>query len=201
MSSPDRTIGGQPVIGRLRGILVSSRESGIIIDVAGVGYEVAMTTRDLVALPGIGEEIVVHIHTHVREDDISLFGFGSEWDRELFRVLLSASGVGPKVALALLASMSANEIVMAITGDDPDALTVAPGVGKRGAQKLVLELAPKLAGRESEVVGGHSLGSVRQALEGLGYSTAEINAAIKDLDPTAPIQTQIKTALQRLAKG
>jgi Holliday junction DNA helicase RuvA len=189
------------MIGRLRGILVSSRESGMIIDVAGVGYEVAMTTRDLVALPGIGEEIVVHIHTHVREDDISLYGFGSEWDRELFRVLLSASGVGPKVALALLASMSANEIVMAITGDDPDALTVAPGVGKRGAQKLVLELAPKLAGRESEVVAGHSLGGVRQALEGLGYSTAEINAAIKDLDPTAPIQTQIKTALQRLAKG
>jgi len=101
----------------------------------------------------------------------------------------------------LLASMSANEIVMAITGDDPDALTVAPGVGKRGAQKLVLELAPKLAGRESEVVGGHSLGGVRQALEGLGYSTAEINAAIKDVDPTEPIQTQIKTALQRLGKG
>jgi Holliday junction DNA helicase RuvA len=92
------------MIGRLRGVLVASREAGIIIDVAGVGYEVAMTTRDLVTLPGIGEEIVVHTHTHVREDDIRIYGFVSESDRELFRVLISASGVGPKVGLALLAS-------------------------------------------------------------------------------------------------
>lgn len=189
------------MIGRLRGVLVSSRETGIVIDVAGVGYEVAMTTRDLVALPGIGEEIVVHTHTHVREDEISVYGFGSEPDRELFRILLSASGVGPKVAIALLASMTGDEIVRAITGEDPDALTVAPGVGKRGAQKIVIELGPKLAGRETEVVGGHALGSVRQALEGLGYSTAEINGVVKDLDPHEPIQEQIKAALQRLAKG
>lgn len=189
------------MIGRLRGVLVSSRESGITIDVGGVGYEVAMTTRDLVILPGIGEEIVVHTHTHVREDEISIYGFASESDRELFRVLISASGVGPKVGLALLASMTGEEIVRAITGEDPDALTIAPGVGKRGAQKLVLELAPKLAGRETEVVGGHKLGGVRQALEGLGYSTAEINAVVNDLDPNDPIEAQVKAALQRLAKG
>lgn len=188
------------MIGRLRGVLVSSRESGITIDVAGVGYEIAMTTRDLATLPGIGEEIVVHTHTYVREDDISLFGFAVESDRELFRILLTASGVGPKVAIALLASLTADEIVRAITGEDPDALTIAPGVGKRGAQKLVLELGPKLAGRETEVVGSHSQGSVRQALEGLGYSTAEINAVMNDLDPDQPIQDQIKSALQRLAK-
>lgn len=189
------------MIGRLRGVLVSSRESGIIIDVAGVGYEVAMTTRDLVSLPGIGEEIVVHTHTHVREDEISVYGFGTEPDRELFRILLSASGVGPKVALALLASMTGDEIVRAITGDDPDALTVAPGVGKRGAQKIVIELANKLSGRETEIVGGQALGSVRQALEGLGYSTAEINAVVGDLDSSQTIEEQVKTALQRLAKG
>lgn len=188
------------MIGRLRGVLVSSKESGIVIDVAGVGYEVAMTTTDLASLPGIGEEIVVHTHTHVREDDIKLFGFASESNRELFRVLLSASGVGPKVAMALLASMTSEEIVRAITGEDPDALTVAPGVGKRGAQKIVLELGPKLAGRETEVVGGHATGSVRQALEGLGYTAAEINAVVNDLDPAQSIQDQIKAALQRLAR-
>ena len=188
------------MIGRLRGVLVSTREAGIVIDVSGVGYEAAMTTRDLVALPGIGEEIVVHTHTYVREDDISLYGFATESDRELFRVLLTASGVGPKVAMALLASLTADEIVRAIVGEDPDALTIAPGVGKRGAQKLVLELGPKLAGRETEVVGGRSLGGVRQALEGLGYSTAEINAVVKDLDPEDPIEEQVKTALQRLAR-
>ena len=189
------------MIGRLRGVLVGRRESGIVIEVGGVGYEVAMTPRDMVTLPGIGEEIVVHTHTYVREDEISLFGFASESDRELFRILLTASGVGPKVGMGLLASMSGAEIIRAITGEDPDALTIAPGVGKRGAQKLVLELGPKLAGRETEVIGTHSLGGVRQALEGLGYSTAEINSAVMDLDPGDPIEAQIKAALQRLARG
>ena len=188
------------MIGRLRGMLVSTRESGITIDVAGVGYEVAMTTRDLAALPGVGEEIVVHTHTHVRDDDISLSGFAAEADRELFRVLLTAPGVGPKVALAMLASMTSAEIVRAITGEDPDALTITPGVGKRGAQKIVLDLAPKLSGREIELVATRSLGGVRQALEGLGYSTAEINSVVADLDPAAPIESQVKTALQRLGK-
>lgn len=179
---------------------MSSRESGIVIDVGGIGYEVAMTTRDLATLPGIGEEIVVHTHTHVREEELSLFGFGNEPDRDLFRILLGASGVGPKVAMALLASMTNDEIVRAITGEDPDALTIAPGVGKRGAQKIVLELGAKLAGRETEVVVARSLGGVRQALEGLGYSTAEINAVVGDLDPDDPIEAQVKTALQRLGK-
>ena len=189
------------MIGRLRGVLVSSRESAITIDVSGVGYEVAMTTRDLVSLPGIGEEIVVHTHTYVREDDLSLYGFAAESDRDLFRILLTAGGVGPKVAMALLASLTNEEIVRAITGEDPDALTIAPGVGKRGAQKIVLELGPKLAGRDTEVVGGQSLGGVRQALEGLGYSTAEINGVVKDLDPADPIEEQVRAALQRLAKS
>jgi Holliday junction DNA helicase RuvA len=103
--------------------------------------------------------------------------------------------------MALLASLTNEEIVRAITGEDPDALTIAPGVGKRGAQKIVLELGPKLAGRETEVVGGQSLGGVRQALEGLGYSTAEINGVVKDLDPADPIEEQVKAALQRLAKS
>lgn len=188
------------MIGRLRGVLVSTRESGIVIDVGGVGYEVAMTTRDLASLPGIGEEIVVHAHTHVREEEISLYGFAVESDRELFRVLLTASGVGPKVALAMLASMTAEEVVRAITGEDPDALTVVPGVGKKGAQKIVLELAGKLAGHQIEVVGSQSLGGVRQALEGLGYSTEEINSVVGDLDPADPIEAQVKAALQRLGQ-
>ena len=189
------------MIGRLRGVLVGRKETGIVIEVGGVGYEVVMTPKDLVMLPGIGEEIVVHTHTHVREDEISLYGFASESDRELFRILITASGVGPKVGMGLLASLSGDEIVRAITGEDPDALTVAPGVGKRGAQKIVLELASKLAGRETEVIGSRSLGGVRQALEGLGYSTAEINSVVKDLDPGDPIEQQVKTALQRLARG
>lgn len=189
------------MIGRLRGMLVSNRDGMVCIDVNGVGYEVGMTPRDLSALPGVGEEIVVHTHTHVREDEISLYGFASEGDRELFRVLLTASGVGPKVAQSMLASLRAEEIVRAIVSEDPEALTVTPGVGKRGAQKIVLELGPKLAGREIEVVGGGDFVSVRQALEGLGYSTAEINEVINGLNPDDPIEVQIKEALQQLGKS
>lgn len=185
------------MIGRLRGVLVSNRDR-LVIDVNGVGYEVQVTPRDLASLPGIGEEIVVHTHTYVREDDISLFGFAAETDRELFRVLLTASGVGPKVGMAMLASLNAEEIIRAIVTEDADALTVTPGVGKRGAQKIVLELAPKLAGREVEITGGGDLVSVRQALEGLGYSTAEINAVVTDVNPEDPLELQIKTALQKL---
>ena len=142
----------------------------------------------------------MHTHTHVREDAISLYGSAAEPDRELYRILLTASGVGPKVALALLASLSSEEIIRAVTGEDPDALTVAPGVGKRGAQKIVLELGPKLAGHVSDVVGGSALGGVRQALEGLGYSTAEINNVIAELNPSDTIETQVKTALQIMGR-
>lgn len=188
------------MIGRLRGLLVSTGESGIIIEVGGVGYEVVMSNRDLASLPGIGEEIVVHAHTHVREEEISLYGFAVESDRELFRILLTASGVGPKVAMAMLASMTAEEIVRAIGGEDPDALTIVPGVGKKGAQRIVLELGSKLAGHQIEMMGSKSLGGVRQALEGLGISTEEINSVVGGLDPTEPIEAQIKTALQRLGE-
>lgn len=185
------------MIGRLRGVLVSNRES-VLLDVNGIGYEVQVTPRDLASLPGIGEEIVLHTHTHVREDEISLYGFAAEPDRELFRVLLTASGVGPKVGMAMLGALTADEIMRAIVSEDPDALTVAPGVGKRGAQKIVIELAPKLAGREVDLTGSTDLVSVRQALEGLGYSSAEINAVMTEINPEDPLEAQIKHALQSL---
>lgn len=188
------------MIGRLRGILVSTKETTICVEVGGVGYEVQMTPKDAASLPGVGEEIVVHTHTHVREDEISLYGFAAETDREMFRILLTASGVGPRVAMGLLGSMAATDLIRAIVNDDPDALTVAPGVGKRGAQKIVLELASKLAGREIETRSGSDLAAVRQALEGLGYSTPEINEVVAEIDPDDPIDMQIRTALQSLGR-
>ena len=186
------------MIGRLRGMVVSQRETNITVDVNGIGYETQMTPRDLGSLPGIGEEIVLHTHTYVREDDLRLFGFVTESERELFRILIGASGVGPKVAMAMLGSMAADEIVRAIVTEDADALTVAPGVGKRGAQKIVLELAPKLAGQEVALTSSRNLVNVRSALEGLGYTTAEINEVVRELNPDDPIESQIKAALQRL---
>jgi Holliday junction DNA helicase RuvA len=131
---------------------------------------------------------------------MSLYGFGSEPDRDLFRVLLGAGGVGPKLAMSILGSMTHNEIVRAIVTEDADSLTVVPGVGKRGAQKIVLELAPKLAGIDAGVVGSPNTLTVRQALEGLGYSTEEINGVMNELDPGSTIEEQIKTALRALGR-
>ena len=189
------------MIGRLRGVLVSRRGEVVCVEVGGVGYDVSMTPRGVAALPGIGEEVVVHTHTHVREDDLSLYGFGAEADRDLFRILLGAGGVGPKLAMSILGTMTHQEIVRCIVTEDADGLTVVPGVGKRGAQKIVLELAPKLAGVDVDVVGSTSLVTVRQALEGLGYSTEEINGVMGELDPDSAIETQIKTALRALGRG
>jgi Holliday junction DNA helicase RuvA len=188
------------MIGRIRGVLVSRRGDAATVDVGGVGYEITMTPRTLAALPGLGEEVVVHTHTHVRDDDMRLFGFETEGDRDLFRILLGASGVGPKVALAMLATLDHDQIVLAIVSEDAEALTATPGVGKRGAQKIVLELAPKLAGREAKIVGSDNALTVRQALDGLGYSTQEINQVVGEVDPAESLENQIKTALQALGR-
>ena len=185
------------MIGRIRGVLVSRRGDAATVDVGGVGYEITMTPRNLAALPGLGEEVVVHTHTHVRDDDMRLFGFETEGDRDLFRILLGASGVGPKVALATL---DHDQIVLAIVSEDAEALTATPGVGKRGAQKIVLELAPKLAGREAKIVGSDNALTVRQALDGLGYSTEEINQVVGEVDPADSLENQIKMALQALGR-
>ncbi len=189
------------MIGRLRGVLVARRGDMACVEVGGVGYEVTMTPRSLGGLPGVGEEVVVHTHTHVREDEMSLYGFEAEADRDLFRILLGAGGVGPKLAMSILGAMTHQEVVRAIVTEDSDALTVVPGVGKRGAQKIVLELSPKLAGVEAEVVAPTNTVTVRQALEGLGYTTEEINAVIGELDAETSIETQIKTALRALGRG
>lgn len=189
------------MIGRLRGTLVGRSSGSIVIDVSGVGYEVMVTPRTQVELPGIGEEAVIHTHLHGREDGITLFGFPNEAERDLFRILLTASGVGPKLALGILGALTATEIRRAVATEDVDALTVAPGVGKRSAQKLVLELKPKMENVEATVLGGAPASSqVRQALETLGYTPAEIREIAAALDVGSPVQVQIKEALRLLGR-
>lgn len=194
------------MIGRLRGTLagrstVSVKESGILIDVAGVGYEVLVSPRTQAELPGTGEEIVVHTHLHGREDGITLYGFPSEAERNLFRVLITATGVGPKLALAILGSMTVAEVRRAVAAEDVDALTVVPGVGKRSAQKLVLELKPKLEDSEADVIEGTGANAqLRQALESLGYSNLEIREVSSTVDHSLPVAEQIRAALQALSR-
>lgn len=189
------------MIAQVRGVLVAVRAGGIIIDVGGVGYEVAVTPRTLAALPGVGEEVVVHTHLHVREDAQALFGFFSEADREAFRVLITVSGVGPKLAMAILAVLTAGDLRRIVASEDVDALVAVPGVGKRSAQKLILDLRPKLADGEADVLeGGVAPVQVRQALEALGYSAGEIREVTPHLDAALPIAEQLRAALKSLGR-
>jgi len=189
------------MIGRLRGVVAEKRGERVLLDVAGVGYEIAVPPRALIELPGIGEEAVVHTHLHVREDAMALFGFSSEDQRDLFRVLLGVSGVGPKVALAILATMSPDDLRRAVVTEDAAALTAVPGIGKRSAQKLMLELRPKLELPDAELAPSNSpLAEVRAALEGLGYQSEEIRGAMADLPATEEVGDLLRHALQQLGK-
>lgn len=187
------------MIGRIRGQLVAIVGEKIMVDVAGVGYEIAMTPTGLADLPPIGEEVVVHTHLQVREDDLSLYGFVDSDSSSLFKVLLSAAGIGPKVALALLSTHTPNELRRAIVTEDAGALSMAPGVGKRTAQKMILELLPKIADAEAEVVSGSGQAQVRQALENLGYRSEEIGEVVTD--PFDDVATQLKSALKQLGQS
>lgn len=189
------------MIGRLRGTLVRLDGESVVIDVGGVGYDVAVPVRTLVDLPGVGEDAVVHTHLHVREDQLALFGFASTDDRDLFRLLLGISGIGPKVAIAILSTMDANELRGVVAADDVAALTAVPGIGKRSAQKLLLELRPKLELPDGAIDPSGARAQVRAALEGLGYQADEIGGALRDLPPDLPVEDLLRRSLQTLGKG
>lgn len=187
------------MIGRLRGTLVDRSPSGVIVDIDGVGYEVTMSPRDIGGLPSIGEDVVVHTHLHVREDQMSLFGFIDSAGRDLFRILLGASGIGPKIALAMLSTLTANDLRTAVLTDDVATLTAVPGIGTRTAQKLILDLRARMELPDGEIPGADSgLSSVRGALEGLGYASAEIREAVAGLDSSQAVEELLRSALQRL---
>lgn len=189
------------MIGRLRGVVAEKSPAGVLLDVAGVGYEMAVPPRALVELPGIGDEAVLHTHLHVREDAMALYGFSSEDQRDLFRLLLGISGVGPKVALAILGTMTPDDLRRAVLTDDAAALTAVPGIGKRSAQKLLLELRPKLELPDSELAPSNSpLAEVRSALEGLGYQGDEIRLALAELPDTDEVESLLRKALQTLGR-
>ena len=189
------------MIGRLRGTIVARRNDGVTLEVGGVGYEIAVTPQTLSSLPGLGEQMVLHTHLHVREDAMTLYGFMDEVGRDMFRLLLATSGIGPKVAMAILGSMRVEELHRAVTGEDIDALTVVPGIGKRSAQRILLDLKPKLVDADVVSLGGESgSGRIREALEGLGYAAAEIREIIPEIPTDAPLEQQLRTALKALGR-
>jgi len=188
------------VIGVLRGTILSRGTDRIVLGVAGVGFEITVTPRDLGRLAEREAETTVHTHLHVREDVLDLYGFVDQADRDLFRMLLGASGVGPKVAMAMMASLRGDEIRRAVLSEDALALTVVPGIGSRSAQKLILELRPRMVGAEADVMGSSTRGQVRDALEGLGYGPTELREVIASLPEDASVEESLRLALQELGK-
>ncbi|MDH3605703.1 MAG: Holliday junction branch migration protein RuvA [Acidimicrobiia bacterium] len=189
------------MIGRVRGIVVHRAPGVVILEAGGLGYEVAITPRGLADLPPLGEEAVIHTHLHVREDHQALYGFLSEAERDIFRVLLGASGVGPKLAMAILATLPPAELRRAVGADDVAALEAVSGVGKRTAQKLILELRPRLELGDGELpTDGGGLAEVRAALEALGFGAPEIREALRDLAADTSTEELLQQALQSLGR-
>ncbi len=188
------------MIGRLRGEIAAKDAETILLDVGGVGYEVAVTPGTIAALPGIGQAAVLHTHLHVREDVMALYGFASADERNIFQTLLGVSGVGPKLALAVLATLGPDDLRHVVLAEDAAALTAVPGIGQRSAQKLMLELRPRLELPESPLQAGGPVGEVREALEALGYQAAEIRDVLRDLQPDASVEDSLRAALQELGR-
>lgn len=185
------------MIGFLQGNVHSTDTSSLILDVHGVGYKVFAPLPVLVSLSQ-GSPISLFIHTHVREDHIILYGFKDESDLFLFEKLTSVSGIGPKSALAMLSVHSPSSLADAVERSDAEALSHTPGVGKKTAEKIILELKGKLSHLIGKEMNDTTL-EVRLALEALGYSSKEIHDALKDLNTDNKTTSSIiKEALQQL---
>jgi Holliday junction DNA helicase RuvA len=196
------------MIGSLRGLVLDRLASGeVLVEVGGVGYRVTVSTSTLASVGELGAPVFLHVHTHVRDDAIVLYGFPTREERACFEVLVGAHGVGPSLALAILSVHSPSALRRAVLGDDVDALTLVPGVGKKTAIRLLLELKSRLDLPELEAdlvsVGASGAGAaraeVRAALAGLGYGADEVRDAVRDLPDDGAVEEMLRVALRNLA--
>jgi Holliday junction DNA helicase RuvA len=193
------------MIGRIQGILVSVHPPRLLVDCQGVGYEIDVPMSTLYQLPETNQKITLLTHFQVREDAQQLFGFATETEREAFRQLIKISGVGSRTALAVLSGMSVNELAQAIAMQEAGRLTQVPGIGKKTAERLCLELKGKLApdlgiiGGKPQVVEASS--EVLQALLALGYSEKEAHLALKQIPLDSTVSDGIRMGLKYLSKS
>lgn len=186
------------MIGRLKGTLAGKHPPQVLVDCNGVGYELDVPMSTFYNLPAVGDVVTLHTHLVVREDAQTLYGFGTLEERAAFRQLLKISGIGARTALAVLSGMSVAELAQAITLQEASRLTKVPGIGKKTAERLLLELKGKLADVRPAAAGSSD---VLDALLGLGYSEKEALAALKGLPPGVPVAEGIRAALKALAKS
>ena len=189
------------MIARLRGKPVASTPEGLVLDVAGVGYLVAATPSALRKAEG-AEEVILETYLHVREDVMQLYGFAERAERELFVQLLSVNGIGPKVALAIVSGSPAEELRRAIVREDAARFQAIPGIGKKTAERIVLELKEKLATTPISPVAASDLDDhvvARNALVELGYSLTDAERALAETDSDAAPEERVRQALRRAA--
>lgn len=195
------------MIGRIAGTLLAKSPPMLLVDVGGVGYEIDAPMSTFYRLPAVGEPVLLHTHLLVREDAQLLYGFASEAERALFRQLLKVSGVGAKLALVILSGVAVDELLAIVADADAARLVRIPGIGRKTAERLILELREplgRMASTPASVLAprGDALQDAASALEALGYKPAEARAALRDL--AAEDQSSedlIRAALKRLMRG
>jgi holliday junction DNA helicase RuvA len=196
------------MIAHLRGRLLAKRPNQAIIETGGVGYDVTVSVPTFLDLPGVGGEVELHVHTHVREDQIALYGFLGLAEKHLFEKLITVSGIGPKLAITILSGMAADEMVGAIRSNDLARLTRIPGIGKKTAERMVLELRDKLPVQGAEDMKvppamGEVEEDVLSALMNLGYQRATAERALMAVTKNgkeAAFETTFREALGVLSK-
>ena len=193
------------MIGRIKGKIIEKTPPLVLVDVGGVGYEVLVPMSTFCSLPEAGGEAASLTHFVVREDAMQLYGFSSAQERDVFRALIKISGIGPKIGLAVLSSMSISDFASAVQSEDAAMISRTPGIGKKTAERLILELKGKLSGVELSLPGASAqqdsdYADVVGALTALGYSSKEAAAAVKSLSPGLSVSDGIRKALQHLSK-
>ena len=191
------------MIGFLEGRIAARFGDGCFVEVGGVGYRLSCSGTTLAALPPDGERARVWTHTYVREDAIALFGFATEAEQRMFEALLGVGGVGPRVALGVCSAFSPDAFRRALATDDVPALASVPGIGKKTAARILLDLKEKLSIPDLRVAGTgpDAVAMARSALENLGYSGAEVRAALGEVgaEPSSRVEDVVKQALKVLA--
>jgi len=190
------------VIAFLTGRVAGKTTGAALLDVGGVGYRLLMPTSSLSTLPAVGDTVTVHTYLHVREDELTLYGFENEDERSLFETLIGVSGVGPKAAMAVLSALRPDALRAAVAADDVAVLSSVPGVGKKTAQRLALELKDKLDLPDlTDAAKGPraaALTEARDALLSMGFTAAEAAAALRGSEDGATAEQLLKTALRAL---
>jgi Holliday junction DNA helicase RuvA len=197
------------VIAALRGRLFEKQPARLIVDVGGVGYDVQVPLSTYGSVGDVGSEIALRVHTHVREEQIALFGFLTALEQQIFERLISVNGIGPKVALAVLSGIAPGDLVAAVQGNEPARLTTIPGIGRKTAERIVLELRDRLpaalpVSADAATPGSIIRADLLSALVNLGYPRPTVEKAVGDVlkaQPGATFDEALRQALGKLARA